>query len=76
MSSERQEVTLMNISTEKADILLSTLTTARICPITEKQIIFLYLSHLRGRRKTAGKSVRQTLGMGVGLCLPFHFLAY
>lgn len=61
MSSERQEVTLMNISTEKANIVLSTLTTVWICPITEKQIIFLYFCHTWDEKhETAGKSVRLT----------------
>lgn len=47
-----------------ADILLSTLTAVKICPITEKLIIVLCFSHTCN---TAGTSVRQTLRMGVGL---------
>lgn len=36
----------------------------------------VFLSHLGQKHETAGKSVRLTLGMEVGLRLPFHFLAY
>lgn len=65
MSSKRQEVTLMNNFAETAaDILLSTLTAVKTCPITGKLIIVPRFCHTCS---TAGESVRPTLGMGVGL---------